>query len=79
MQRILDAQLESVETPEGFGTLSGFITEDGAILKALVRFEGETWPGDLKHKVITVVAFDMEQVRLASGRNPTEIDEISNP
>lgn len=63
-----------VETPEGFGELVGRLAYSDGTVKALVRFEGDQWPGDRQHRVRVTVAFDLDQVRLADGRALREID-----
>lgn len=68
-----------VETPEGFGELAGRLTYSDRTVKALVKFDGDQWPGDRQHRVRVTVAFDLDQVRLG-GKTLQEIEapEVSH-
>lgn len=66
-----------VQTPEGFGELAGRLSYGDGTVKALVRFEGDQWPGDRQHRIAVTVAFDLDQVRLPVGLNLLEIDSLA--
>ena len=62
MEQIINAVLSRVLTFDGEGTLVGYRTVDGEITKAIVRFDGDLFPGDAAGKVITAVEYDLDQV-----------------